>query len=338
MIRTGVSARTESRCESEIAYPGVRQWLRRTARGRPLSAIVTELKGGLGNQMFQYAAGRALSLRLGRPLTLDLSWFDQHAEETSRRYALDAFPIEASRTSVAPSEATKPSATLLRRIAGRINSRWDRRRGVVVDEPHWHYWDGFERIAGPAHLRGYWQSPRYFEAVAAAIRGDFSFPQLPSDQSRDLAARISQAACAVAVHVRRGDYVGDPHIAAIHGGCCSAAYYGRALEQLAGAYGPLDLFVFSDEPNWVKTNFDTHGHQAVVVDIASHKEASYHDMHLMTLSRHHVIANSSFSWWGAWLGRVPEGSVIAPKTWFNRAGAYGAYVTEDVYPRSWIRL
>lgn len=312
---------------------------RRASRSDLLrNAIVTELKGGLGNQMFQYAAGRVLSLRLGLPLVLNTAWYDLHSEETSRRYALNIFPIKAEPVSYAGRAGTDPSPTLLRKILRRINSHRDPHRPVFVNEPHWHYWEGFENLVGPAHIRGYWQSPRYFESRAATIRADFKFPLLPPGQSEDVAQSISEAACSVAVHVRRGDYVTDPRTSAIHGGCCPPAYYVRSLDYLAAEHGVLDLFIFSDDPEWVRGHFDTRGHRAMVVDTSSHKHAPHHDMHLMSLARHHVVANSSFSWWGAWLGNSSAGIVVAPRTWFNPTGKFAAYITEDVYPPTWVRL
>lgn len=292
--------------------------------------ILTSLMGGLGNQMFQYAAGRAVALRLGLGLELDLSWFRVHGSEQDREYALGPFPhtgIPADDASLAEWKRRKDSR-LHRRLRKLFGDRcfW---RNPYIFEPHFHYWPDLEAVSFPVRLEGYWQSERYFASCAETIRRDFTFPALPSGTADELGREILRAGeRSVSVHVRRGDYVANATVNAMHG-TCSPEYYRNSLAHIAQG-SPLRLFLFSDDPDWMRRNFDTAGHTSVAVDL---KAAAIHDMHLMSLCRHHVIANSSFSWWGAWLGAV-EGLTCAPEHWFVSSERD----TRDLIPERWTRI
>lgn len=286
-------------------------------------SITAVIFGGLGNQMFQYAAACALSLRCRAPLYLDTGHF-RRADNT-RAFQLSLFPRLMQRVS----GITDFPPTLFRRV-------WKRLRRLLpcspeVHEPHFAYWPEFERLNPPAILFGYWQSEKYFAGVQAEIRHDFTFPPLPDGPAQELAARIADAPEAVSVHIRRGDYVSNPQAQAFHGNL-QQDYYRAALNRIMETCGPATLFLFSDDPQWVQDNFDRCGHAAFVVDLAM-PEAPHHDMHLMSLCKHHIIANSSFSWWGAWLGQR-QGLTFAPRRWF----ADESVNTEDVCPDRWVRL
>ncbi|MEJ0013125.1 MAG: alpha-1,2-fucosyltransferase [Bauldia sp.] len=294
-------------------------------------AIFVGVSSGLGNQMFQYAAGRAMSVRTGLPLMLDLDWFSRPSGQvTPRRYGLDVF-------SLAGEIATREQIVAVRQ------NLLERRFGLVpltevitfFREPYRRYWPEIAAINGPAYLDGYWQSPRYFDPAPDVIRQDFAFPPLPSEAARELAAAMVTAPGAVAIHVRRTDYI-DGAFSFRFANCCPPEYYSAALEQLeARASDPLTLFLFSDDPVWVRANFDTRGHAATVVDFPEHREAPHHDMHLMSLARHHIIANSTFSWWGAWLASRPGQSVTAPRRWFANLDENRAFGTADRYLPGW---
>lgn len=286
-------------------------------------SVTAAIFGGLGNQMFQYAAACALSLRCRAPLYLDIGDFQR--PENVRSFQLAVFPHLIQR--VAGIKDAPP--TFFRRV-------WKRLRRLLpcspeVHEPYFAYWSEFERLNPPAILFGYWQCEKYFADVQAEIRHDFTFPPLPDGPARELAARITGTSEAVSVHIRRGDYISNPQAQAFHGNL-RQDYYSAALKRIMEACGPVTLFLFSDDPQWVRDNFDCCGHASCVVDLAC-PEAPYHDMHLMSLCKHHIIANSSFSWWGAWLGQA-DGLTFAPKRWF----ADKSIDTDDVCPERWIRL
>jgi hypothetical protein len=292
--------------------------------------IIVRLAGGLGNQMFQYAAGRAHSLRRGVPLKLDLSWFQG---QTSRRFNLDCFRIAAISLSAEESIALLASfhANWFRKILLRIkqfsswrsdplyvverNSRFDRR---VVGAP------------GNVYLVGFWQSEKYFKDATNVIREDLSFKEPAVGRNADLVQRI-QDCCSVAVHVRRGDYIANSNAYQVHG-VCSPEYYSKATKRIRGAFPQSVFFVFSDDPVWTQSHLPV-SHPVFYLN-HNRVEQAWEDLRLMTHCRHHIIANSSFSWWGAWLATEPNKTVIAPKRWF----ADPKRDDRDIIPSSWVRI
>ena len=301
----------------------------------PACTVIVQLMGGLGNQMFQYAAGRALSLRLGAQLKLDLAWFSNIRNTTPRPYALDIFHLSPAIAS--PEECLKlqylPESLLNKVIRRLLFNRPRSESPAFVREPYFHYWDGIESISGDCYLLGYWQSEKYFLQFKDIICKDFSFPPLPNELSNTISEQIKNTENSVAIHVRRGDYVSNAVIQANVHGICSKDYYYTALQRIASqSSGKVHLFLFSDDLLWVRDNFDTQGFPYTLVDIQRPEEA-FHDMHLMSLCRHHITANSSFSWWGAWLAKK-EGITCAPAKWFN----VDKYDTKDLYPKRWIKI
>lgn len=291
--------------------------------------IISNIIGGLGNQMFQYAAGRALSLKREQPLLLDVSGFANYGLhqgfELQRVFDL---PITiANSMDVRNVLAWQANPLIKRRLS---SPRWSklRRDGFVV-EPHFHYWSGISHVPQSAYLMGYWQSEKYFQELADIIRADFAFFVLPSTKNSELTQQISQVN-AVSLHVRRGDYVQNPITLATHG-LCTLDYYQAAIQTIAESVEQPHFFIFSDDIAWVTANLK--------MDFPSHYitynqgAESYNDMRLMSLCRHHIIANSSFSWWGAWLNPSPNKIVIAPKQWF----ADDKNVS-DLLPPNWITL
>ena len=298
------------------------------------SAIYLHMCGGLGNQMFQYALGRALSLRLNAPLNINISTFAKPAAAAHNAWRLPLFPC-ALRDNICV-DATLPSFyhNIFRHIKLFVRDKWHQKLPLFSDiiiEPHFEYWDDIVNATAPVHLYGYWQSEKYFLDQTDQIRKDFTFPPLPAGEAQQVAARIRACPEAVSVHIRRGDYVSNPEALAFHG-LPGPDYYRTALAHIRATLGDTTVFLFSDAPQWVRDNFDPYGHKVEVVDL-NLPEFPQHDMHLMSLCRHHIIANSSFSWWGAWLGS-PSGITISPKRWF----ADSSVNTNDIYPPAWARL
>lgn len=280
-------------------------------------SVVTSLCGGLGNQMFQYACGRALALKLGVELLLDVTWFESVNEgATGRRFQLDAFPHVKCRLA---SEKDIHNLTFRQRSFGdRLLRRPVIRAGSYIQEPNYAYWPGIEDVHAPAYLSGYWQNERYFAAHADDIRRDFTFPAFPSDEFAEMAGRIYAETHSVSVHIRRGDYVSNPVASEILG-ICSEDYYRLAVERImTHTSSKGHLFLFSDDLNWVREHFETNRSAFTIVDHSCSAIFPWHDIHLMSLCRHHIIANSSFSWWGAWLSNM-KGLIIAPQRWFADA-------------------
>lgn len=292
--------------------------------------VIINLIGGLGNQMFQYAAGRALSLKRGDPLRLDISGFSNYGLhqgfELERIFNCTA---EIANETDVRGILGWQSSPLIRRVVSRSSMSAFRRKSFVV-EPHFHYWHGINNVPCDWYLSGYWQSEKYFSDVAEQIRRDFFFRLPLENENSKLANKINQVN-AVSLHVRRGDYANNPVTTATHG-LCTIDYYRAAIEHVAERVRQPYFFIFSDDITWVKNNLKM-DFQHHYVDNNNGAE-SYNDMRLMSMCNHHVIANSSFSWWGAWLNEDSEKIVIAPKRWFNNHLAQ----TKDLFPRGWVCL
>jgi Glycosyl transferase family 11 len=203
------------------------------------------------------------------------------------------------------------------------------RREAFVVEPYFHYWYGIKNIPCDSYLMGYWQSEQYFADIANIIREDFTFKLPMSQQNAELAKQINQVN-AVSLHIRRGDYANNPETMATYG-LCSLDYYKEAIRYIVERVNAPHFFIFSDDINWVKNNLKI-DYPYQYVD-HNHGTESYNDMRLMSLCKHHIIANSSFSWWGAWLNRNPEKLVVAPQKWFANE-----LNVDDLFPRGWITL
>ena len=292
--------------------------------------IVVKLMGGLGNQMFQYAAGRRLSQVSGVPLKLALDWFDTpSAESTPRHYSLHPYNIrEDFATCRGPG---RYASSTLRRLAGFV-PRLFPFGGVHLREKHYHFDPSILTPRRRVYLDGYWQSEKYFCDIRDIICSEFTVRETAQGRNLALLEQLSpNDFTSVALHVRRGDYVADPAASRVHG-ACSSDYYADAVRLVAAQTTAPHFFIFSDDPEWVRSNLAI-DHPCTIVD-CNGDDAAHEDLRLMSMCRHHIIANSTFSWWGAWLCRHPEKLVIAPKRWF--AGA--SHDTRDVVPASWVRI
>lgn len=293
--------------------------------------MVVKVNGGLGNQLFQYAMGRALALRTGAELLLDLRFFALSGAHTPRAFELDLFRAHyeaADETTLARFDPPKPASRFLR--------MW-KRAFPASDAPSRFAERGFPydpavlQLKGAAYIDGYWQSERYFTDHERTIREDLTFRPALSAMSEALLQQIHDEPNAASLHVRRGDYVNHPQASAFHG-LCEPAYYAAAMQLLYESTPPSRYFVFSDDIAWARENL-AFGAPVTFVDHNSGND-SWQDMRLMMACRHHVIANSSFSWWGAWLNPFEQKRVVAPKRWFLDP----SIDTRDLIPASWTRL
>lgn len=291
-----------------------------------MNDITIKFCGGLGNQMFQYAAGRSLSLLKNSSLNFDISYYNIKSNDTQRDFQLFYFPN--IQTNVSKIYNIKNS--FLNKLRNHIVKFVYRQQ--YVDEPYFSYWEGFKKLNPPICINGYWQSEKYFFDFRDVIINDFKFPNLLTESSIKLEKLITQTHESVAVHVRRGDYISNPKAQKFHGNLLQN-YYSKALNKIMKACGPTKLFIFSDDPDWVRLNFDSCGHSSIIIDFKN-DTLPHNDMYLMTLCKHHIIANSSFSWWGAWLSQKKDGIVIAPKNWF----ANKTINTSDIYLKKWIKI
>lgn len=291
--------------------------------------IITHLIGGLGNQMFQYAAGRALSLARGVPLRLDTQDFEgyklHNGFELHRIFNIDA-PL-ADSSDVRQVLGWRSFSPLRRKL---FHNEYVKFRGkhLIVDSLSKHRYHLAE-MPDVCYLMGNWQSERNFAQVSGIIRSDFSFRVLSATNNIELAECIGKVN-AVSLHVRRGDIASNPTSLATHG-LCSLDFYLRAVEHVAARVTKPEFVIFSDDMNWVRENL----HINYPCHYVDHNKGleSYNDMRLMSLCRHHILANSSFSWWGAWLNPRMDKIVVAPHRWFA-----ANYDSSDIVPSSWTQM
>lgn len=273
-------------------------------------SIEVMLRGGLGNQMFQYALGRALSIRSGFPLVFDLSALAIDVA-VARRYELACFRLCGHSLR----KLSKPLHRA-REIALRLKARLRAGSGYLIKEGSPAFEPSVLRQDRPCRLDGYWQSERYFESISARLRLDFEFLEPPDSRNAACAERM-RAVNSIGLHIRRSDYVSDPATNAYHG-TCAREYYDAALAFVRSRLGSGgELFVFSDDIPWVRGNA---GFPASAVYVDWNQGRDFEDLRLMSACRALVIANSAFSWWAGWLNPDPAKVVVAPKRWFQASG------------------
>lgn len=292
--------------------------------------IIVKLMGGLGNQMFQYAAARCLSKRHGTQLKLDVSFFEgEQSGNTKRRFELDNLCITAAKAS-RWEVITQRNCKFENQLENALVSLYQRVVGhTVYCEKSFNYDHQLLTLPDNVYLEGYWQSEHYFAEIKEVIRKEFSVRTPLTGRNRELAEEI-RSVNAVSLHVRRGDYVLDAKTSAMHE-VCDLGYYRRAEERVVQTLKHPHFFIFSDDPEWAEENLKLGG---AVVYVSHNVDEAHEDLRLMSLCRHHIIANSSFSWWGAWLAPLPYKLVIAPKRWFRDP----VIDTSDLIPSSWLRI
>lgn len=281
--------------------------------------IAVRLMGGLGNQMFQYALGRNLALSHNKKLILDLSHLiNQPSSEVPRQYELGLLKIKA-RMSNGPVEVDPPKP-----LFGKP------KEFNVVVEKGFPFKSEILEVPDNTLLEGYWQCEKYFKRHEKQIRKDFKLKMPISQAKKRIAKQIFQTDGSVSLHVRRGDYVTHKASSQFHG-LPGIEYYKKAVSVITKDLNSPTFFVLSDDPQWCKDNLKL-GFPTVIVDYIP--QTGHEDMMLMSYCDHHIIANSSFSWWGAWLDPKPNKIVVAPKTWFREKSADAS----DIVPTSWIRM
>lgn len=291
--------------------------------------IISAILGGIGNQMFQYAAARALALSRSEPLLIDLSGFEGYT--LHQGYELQrVFSLEVNLASQEQIRSVLGwrSCSFIRRLLKQRPCAPFRGKHLAI-EPHFNYWPGLAAASSPLYMMGYWQSERYIGKYEKQIREDFQFRHPLQGANAELATQM-ETCSSVSLHIRRGDYVTHKATSKIMG-LCTLDYYREAVSYIAEHVSNPVYFVFSDDMEWVKQSVDFLPRYVLVDQNRGLK--SYCDMQLMSTCRHHIIANSSFSWWGAWLNPASNKIVIAPKKWFRNN-----LDDIDLVPPRWVKL
>jgi hypothetical protein len=285
--------------------------------------IITRLMGGLGNQMFQYAFGRMLSIRHQTELKTDLSFLlnrNKSFTHTLRNYDLHAFNIQSSAVNSSPCSESG--------IRSKVRSIFGKTMHQVT-EKHFPFDDEAYHAPDNTCLAGYWQSEKYFKQIRDELLNELQPIRPMDDQNLGVANEISSCE-SISVHVRRGDFIHNPTASVVHG-FPGISYYEKAIDLIAHTNSSVKIFIFSDDINWVKEHIKT-DLPCIYID-HNNGDKSYEDIRLMSLCRHNIIANSSFSWWGAWLNQHKDKKVIAPARWFLNDTD-----TRDLLPPNWIKL
>jgi hypothetical protein len=287
--------------------------------------IITKLYGGLGNQLFQYAVARNLSELNNVQLKLDITPFRKYK---MRVYGLDHFNITAEVASKYEIRRLKKGNQLLR-LSNHLRKNRIYPKTYYQEKSHF-FDEELLNYRWSLYLDGYWQSEKYFKEIAAIIRKEFQLRDRPSEPSQIMAGLIENCD-SVSLHIRRGDYVSNPE-AYQHHGLCTLEYYYAAINRLASQLKAPHFFIFSDDIPWVRENLKV-GFPTVYV-YHNGEDKDYEDLWLMSLCKYHIIANSSFSWWGAWLADYRDKVVIAPEKWLNNSEIN----TNDLIPENWIKI
>lgn len=287
------------------------------------------MTGGLGNQMFQYAFGRRLAEKHSAELKLDLGFYSDKKLNSSygavREYDLEMFNI---REAIATDDEI---ARLSKRTTNRqIDRLLDKILGVketVLREPHYHFSQAAFNAPDNRYLIGYWQSEKYFADIENVIRADFTFREPPSKKASEILERVKNSN-SVGVHVRRGDFLVHPL-----NGVYGVDYYRIGEQHITERVSDPHYFVFSDDIEWCRDNLRFAGPTEFVDDeFDGHKLRD--DFRLISACKHFIIANSSFSWWAAWLGENADKVVVAPHSW-----ALDQTIDKsEMYLPGWIRV
>ena len=289
--------------------------------------VIIKIAGGLGNQMFQYALGRALLAR-GRDVLLDCSGFDSQAQgDTKRKYELDKFDIRIKQASPEDKAKFCNGKQYLYYYLGRLIKKDISR--IVLEKEHCYLPEIAE--CDNKYLVGYWQTEKYFKPFRKELLNDFSFQNLTlSHQNEKLRDDILSEKNTVGVHIRGGDYNMAGNVS-IYGKICDCEYYEKAFEYIEKSVGNVKYYVFTNDSEWAKKMIPCKKDNIEIIDWNS-EEDGWMDMYMMSICRHNIIANSSFSWWSAWLNQNAEKIVIAPKRWQN-----GSDIA-DIVPDDWVRM
>ena len=293
--------------------------------------IIVKLTGGLGNQMFQYAAGRCLAHRLGVKLKLDISNFQYVNNRSYELHLLNVIEDFSTKEDVFRIVGGNLQYNIDRIFRTRYFVKSIRQHANYYRQPFFHFDEKFFDMPDNSYLEGYWQSERYFEDVREVLRKEFTFKNALTKENEAIAKQIRERN-SISIHIRRSDYFYNSKLHKVHG-LLRSEYYERALEKISTKVSDPHLYVFSDDMEWAKEYMAFNAPTTYVMNNRQ-PGLAHQDMELMSMCKHNITANSSFSWWGAWLNSNPDKMIVAPQKWFKTSNIN----TKDVIPDSWIRV
>ena len=304
--------------------------------------LIIKLQGGLGNQMFQYAFAKSAQIKnqqkkeIGQSsrnnleLKLDTSYYTKKdilalQKDTPRKYLLDKFNIDEK---IATEDEVKKLNPFWFKFYKKIKGK------IFGYENQYIFYPKSLVVGDNTYLEGSWQSEKYFQEIADIIKKQFTLKNPFHPTSQKMLDEIKNAENSgkipVSIHVRRTDYV-NREVNAKFFGACSLDYYKSAVEIIKQKISSPNFFIFSDDIEWAKENLDF----ISPAEFVSNPEIpDYEELILMSKCKHNIIANSSFSWWGAWINQNPNKIVVAPKKWVQK----NEEDFKDIIPSEWIRL
>jgi hypothetical protein len=275
--------------------------------------VISKLISGLGNQLFQYAIGRQLSIQKNTTLKLDVSFFEN---QNLRSYKLNKYCIKAE---VSTNKEIKDffdiynNQSIKAKIYRKSENLMPRRyRKVLREQSIWKYDPDILKASSKVYLDGYWQNFRYYQDLSPLIFEELVVNENYNDKIKKLISEVELNKSSVSLHIRRGDYITDTEANKFMG-ILPLDYYYKAITHIINNVSNPELYIFSDDLDWAKDNLKTHL-PINLIDIENGTK-DYIELDIMSKCRHNIIANSSFSWWGAFLNKNSNKIVIGPKQW-----------------------
>lgn len=286
--------------------------------------IITRISGGLGNQMFQYAIARSMAQRNVNIFKLDISFYPK---QTLRKYELDLFNIDENIATEKECIKLRGNEGFLFKVLKKLKLPIKRPTSYTKEKQNTIFDEEVYKRTGDIYLDGFWQNEKYFIDIREVLIQDFSPKHEISKEAQQYLNDIENSN-SISLHVRRGDYVADPHTNSVHG-VCGIDYYKRAINYIMEhTINPI-FYIFSDDIAWCKDNFNFIEEKVFVENTKSTMD----DLELMKRCKHNIIANSSFSWWGAWLNDNESKIVLSPLKWINNNPKDLKWV-----PNKWIQI
>lgn len=290
---------------------------------------VIKLQGGLGNQLFQYAFGKAIEFYTKIPVEFDdIKYLGKNPYRNYElsRYNTNVVLIDHTRKKSILKKILR-ELLIIKHLKNKVNVYKNKKiEWIKLEDNSLTYCDKYKHIKKGMYIEGFYQCEEYFKEISDKIRQDFVFKEKLNDQNLEILNEIKSSE-SVSLHIRRGDYLSCSGY-----GILSVGYYKKGLDIIKDKLKDKDLkiFVFTEDTAWAKENikFDV---DTMFVN-CNNSEEGYFDLELMRNCKHNIIANSSLSWWGAWLNNNPSKIVIAPDPWFIDI------VNSDIVPDEWIKV
>jgi hypothetical protein len=288
-----------------------------------MEMIVSKITGGLGNQMFQYAIAKAIAKKRNDKFKLDISFYPN---QTLRKYELNYFKIEEDIATNHEIEILGDKASFWFKIKRKLGitlsssmSYCPEKESTILDTSVFNYTNGI-------YLDGYWQNEGYFKEIRYELLKDFTLKNEISNEARKYLENIKNNN-SISLHVRRGDYIQVSHTNSIHG-TCDLIYYKKATDYINKCVKNSHFYIFSDDIDWCKQNFIFLKNKVFIDDTNS----AFDDLELMKNCKHNIIANSTFSWWSAWLNENNDKIIISPAIWWK------TMPSKNISCDNWIKL